>query len=237
MGTNAPHGRAPHRRPSQSGGETVVRWRWKQLMVPARSHRSRGDRVEDAFIDVGTRRPGWGGVPGRSVHTGDANEAADAGRFAWLDREAGWEIRRSGRPTLRAPRHLEDTIPRGFHSARAAIGSASRVRALAPVGAVLRRTSAGSAPCCEALRRRAVSRLATRRQKMMSPGLRRLRAGRRPRRGCRRPPSRCDAPSRRQVRLVGLDLRRRRRVLAVEARRQPHLGSPTSRARRPRWRR
>ena len=107
---------------SQSGGETVVRWRWKQLLVPSPEPQVEvrsGSKV--AFIDVGNEEARFGvEFQGREWHTGEVNEAADAKRFAWLDRESGWEIRPVWTPDVYG-RHatLEDVIHAGFRSARA----------------------------------------------------------------------------------------------------------------------
>ena len=106
---------------SQSGGETVVRWRWKQLMVPAPEAQVEVcSGPKRAFVDVGNEEARFGvEFQGREWHTGDVNEAADAERFDWLDRDAGWEIRPVwtsdvyGRNAI-----LDDIIHAGFRAAR-----------------------------------------------------------------------------------------------------------------------
>lgn len=79
---------------SQSGGETVLRWRWKQLPVPPPEPQVEvrsGSRV--AFIDVGTATI-RGGVEydGEEWHDNDAAREHDAGRRTWLDRDEDWVI-------------------------------------------------------------------------------------------------------------------------------------------------
>lgn len=79
---------------SQSGGETVVRWRWQQLLVPPPEPQVEvRSGTNLAFIDVGNEAARFGvEFQGREWHTGEENEADDASRFEWLDRDAGWEI-------------------------------------------------------------------------------------------------------------------------------------------------
>lgn len=107
---------------SQSGGETVVRWRWTQLAVPSPEPQVEvraGSKL--AFVDVGNEAALFGvEFQGREWHSGEANEAADAERFAWLDHEAGWEIRPVWTPDVYGRNStLEDIIHAGFRSARA----------------------------------------------------------------------------------------------------------------------
>lgn len=79
---------------SQSGGETVIRWRWIQLPIPPPEpqvevrHRGR-----TAFIDVGDSAVRSGvEYNGVEWHTGEEQEEQDAVRADWLDRDACWEI-------------------------------------------------------------------------------------------------------------------------------------------------
>lgn len=79
---------------SQSGGETVVRWRWLNLPIPPPEPqvavRSKG-RI--AFIDVGNGALRFGvEFQGLEWHTGEAREQHDADRQGWLDQDEGWII-------------------------------------------------------------------------------------------------------------------------------------------------
>jgi hypothetical protein len=76
---------------SQSGGETVVRWRWKHLPVPPPE-----PQVEVrcdgrlAFVDVGNAGLRFGiEFQGLEWHTGE-REKDDETRFAWLHDDADW---------------------------------------------------------------------------------------------------------------------------------------------------
>jgi hypothetical protein len=76
---------------SQSGGETVVRWRWLNLPVPPPEPqievRSKG-RL--AFIDVGNQDLRFGvEFQGLDWHTGE-HEADDEERLGWLGDDEGW---------------------------------------------------------------------------------------------------------------------------------------------------
>lgn len=77
---------------SQSGGESVVRWRWLGLAVPPPEPQVpvvSGSNV--AFIDVGHRQLRFGvEFNGVEWHTGAENEAQDAARFDWLRQDADW---------------------------------------------------------------------------------------------------------------------------------------------------
>jgi hypothetical protein len=80
---------------SQSGGETVIRWRWLHLPVPPPEPQvevSLPGRL--AFIDVGNAAL-RGGVEykGAEWHTGEEQEKDDEQRERWLDREGDWEVR------------------------------------------------------------------------------------------------------------------------------------------------
>jgi hypothetical protein len=79
---------------SQSGGETVVRWRWKNLPVPPPEPqvevRSNG---RTAFVDVGNEDLRFGvEFQGLEWHTGKEREDKDDDRFGWLRDDADWLI-------------------------------------------------------------------------------------------------------------------------------------------------
>ena len=79
---------------SQSGGESVIRWRWKQLPVappePQVEVRSHG-RV--AFIDVGNADVRAGvEYDGAEWHSSPADRERDVVRRTWLDADEGWVI-------------------------------------------------------------------------------------------------------------------------------------------------
>lgn len=79
---------------SQSGGETVVRWRWKNLPVPPPEPQVEvhsDGRV--AFVDVGNEDLRFGvEFQGVEWHTGQEREANDETRFGWLRDDADWII-------------------------------------------------------------------------------------------------------------------------------------------------
>lgn len=79
---------------SQSGGETVVRWRWKHLPVPPPEPQvqvTSDGRV--AFIDVGNEGLRFGvEFQGVEWHTGKEREDKDEERFDWLRKDADWII-------------------------------------------------------------------------------------------------------------------------------------------------
>lgn len=79
---------------SQSGGETVVRWRWCHLPVPPPEPQvvvRSGGRL--AFVDVGNGGLRFGvEFQGLEWHTGEDNEAKDEDRFDWLRDDADWII-------------------------------------------------------------------------------------------------------------------------------------------------
>lgn len=80
---------------SQSGGETVIRWRWLTMDVfPPEPQVEVNAGGRCAFIDVG-HEPMRAGVEydGAEWHQGEANEAHDAARRTWLDKDADWAIR------------------------------------------------------------------------------------------------------------------------------------------------
>lgn len=79
---------------SQSGGETVVRWRWKNLPVPPPE-----PQVEvhsdgrTAYVDVGNEGLRFGvEFQGVEWHTGRKREEDDEERFGWLRKDADWVI-------------------------------------------------------------------------------------------------------------------------------------------------
>jgi hypothetical protein len=76
---------------SQSGGETVIRWRWKHLPIPPPEPQVEvSDSGRTAYIDVGNA-----GIRGGVEFNGiewhqDADK--DAARAAWLDKDADWVL-------------------------------------------------------------------------------------------------------------------------------------------------
>ena len=105
---------------SQSGGETVVRWRWKSLPVPPPEPQVEvhaGGKV--AFIDVGNEDLRFGiEFQGREWHTGDEREEADEDRFGRLE-DAGWIIEPVWTPDVYGrDARLEDVIFDGVRRAR-----------------------------------------------------------------------------------------------------------------------
>lgn len=106
---------------SQSGGETVVRWRWKHLPVPPPEPqvavRSRG-RV--AFIDVGNDDLRFGvEFQGIEWHTGSENEAKDEARSGWLSDDEDWIIEPAWTPDVYGRNaRIEDIILDGVRRAR-----------------------------------------------------------------------------------------------------------------------
>jgi hypothetical protein len=79
---------------SQSGGETVIRWRWLHLPVPPPEPQvevRHGGRT--AFIDVGNPVV-RGGVEfnGHEWHDDPVDRAADATRAQWLDEDGDWAL-------------------------------------------------------------------------------------------------------------------------------------------------
>lgn len=79
---------------SQSGGETVIRWRWLHLPVapPEPQVEVRADGCL-AFIDVGNGDVRAGvEYNGTEWHTAPADVVADQERAAWLDRDADWSL-------------------------------------------------------------------------------------------------------------------------------------------------
>lgn len=79
---------------SQSGGETVIRWRWKSLPLPPPEPQvevRHDGRL--AFIDVGNAHLRCGvEFNGVEWHEGDEARANDAERAAWLDKDGDWEL-------------------------------------------------------------------------------------------------------------------------------------------------
>ena len=79
---------------SQSGGETVIRWRWLHLPIPPPQSQvevRHGGRL--AFIDVGNAEV-RGGVEFNGVkwHDAPTDRAKDAKRAEWLDQDADWVL-------------------------------------------------------------------------------------------------------------------------------------------------
>lgn len=115
--TVAPHtdGRA------QSGGETVVRWRWKNLPVPPPEPQVEvhsGGRV--AFVDVGNEGLRFGvEFQGVEWHTGQEREDKDEARFSWLRDDADWIIEPVWTPDVYGRNaRIEDLIVDGVRRAR-----------------------------------------------------------------------------------------------------------------------
>ena len=106
---------------SESGGETVVRWRWKDMPVPPPLPQIEvrcGTKL--ARIDVGNEELRFGvEFQGREWHTGEEKEALDAERFAWLRDDAGWIVEPVWTPDVYGPsERLEDVIFDGVRRAR-----------------------------------------------------------------------------------------------------------------------
>jgi hypothetical protein len=78
---------------SQSGGETVVRWRWLNLPVPPPEPQTEvHSNGRLAFIDVGNAGLRFGvDFQGVEWHTGE-HEAADEDRFGWIRDDTDWII-------------------------------------------------------------------------------------------------------------------------------------------------
>lgn len=79
---------------SQSGGETVVRWRWKNLPVPLPEPQVEvHSDGKTAFVDVGHEGLRFGvEFQGVEWHTGKECEEEDETRFGWLRDDADWII-------------------------------------------------------------------------------------------------------------------------------------------------
>jgi hypothetical protein len=79
---------------SQSGGETVVRWRWKNLPVPPPEPQVEVNADgRTAFVDVGNEALRFGvEFQGVEWHTGEEREESDEARFGWLRDDAAWII-------------------------------------------------------------------------------------------------------------------------------------------------
>lgn len=106
---------------SQSGGETVVRWRWKHLPVP---HPEPQVEVlslgRTAYVDVGNQELRFGvEFQGVEWHTGVENEENDETRFGWLRKDAGWIIEPVWTPDVYSRNSpLDDMILDGVRRAR-----------------------------------------------------------------------------------------------------------------------
>lgn len=105
---------------SQSGGETVVRWRWLNLPVPPPEPQvevRHDGRL--AFIDVGNPSLRFGvEFQGVEWHTGPAQEEKDEDRFTWLARDAGWLIEPVWTADVYGSERLDEVILRGVQQAR-----------------------------------------------------------------------------------------------------------------------
>ena len=106
---------------SESGGETVVRWRWKDMPVPPPLPQIEvrcGTKL--ARIDVGNEELRFGvEFQGREWHTGEEKEALDSERYAWLRDDAGWIVEPVWTPDVYGPsERLEDVIFDGVRRAR-----------------------------------------------------------------------------------------------------------------------
>lgn len=108
---------------SQSGGETVVRWRWKHLPVPPPEPQVEvrsGGRL--AFVDVGNEELRFGvEFQGREWHTGE-HEDDDETRFDWLRGDADWVMEPVWTPDVYGSERLEDIILAGVRRARSRMG-------------------------------------------------------------------------------------------------------------------
>jgi hypothetical protein len=79
---------------SQSGGETVIRWRWLALPIPPPEPQVEVRAVGKlAFIDVGDDDIRAGvEYNGAEWHSDPVDAAADDERAAWLESEADWSL-------------------------------------------------------------------------------------------------------------------------------------------------
>ena len=104
---------------SESGGETVVRWRWTNMPVPPpRPQVEVRSSTKLARIDVGNDELKFGvEFQGREWHTGEDQEERDEERLEWL-RDAGWIIERVWTPDVYGSERLEDIIFDGVRRAR-----------------------------------------------------------------------------------------------------------------------
>jgi hypothetical protein len=106
---------------SQSGGETVVRWRWLNLPVPPPEPQievvSHGRR---AFIDVGSRDLRFGvEFQGLEWHTGEQHEDDDEARFGWLRDDEDWIMEPVWSSDVYGPQaRIEDVILDGVRRSR-----------------------------------------------------------------------------------------------------------------------
>lgn len=80
---------------SQSGGETVIRWRWLNLSVPPPEPQVEvQSKGRLAYIDVGNGSLRAGvEYDGEEWHDGEAERQHDAARRGWLDADEGWVIK------------------------------------------------------------------------------------------------------------------------------------------------
>ena len=104
---------------SESGGETVVRWRWTNMPVPPPQPQvvvRSGTNL--ARIDVGNEELKFGvEFQGREWHIGEENEERDEERFEWL-RDAGWILEPVWTPDVYGSERLEEVIFDGVRRAR-----------------------------------------------------------------------------------------------------------------------
>lgn len=105
---------------SQSGGETVVRWRWINLPVPPpRPQVEVRSGAKVAFIDVGNDDLRFGvEFQGKDWHTGAEREHDDEERFGWLEQQADWIIEPVWTPDVYGSERLEQLILAGVRRAR-----------------------------------------------------------------------------------------------------------------------
>jgi hypothetical protein len=106
---------------SQSGGETVVRWRWKNLPVPPPEPQVEvNSDGRTAFVDVGNEGLRFGvEFQGLEWHTGEEREESDEARFGWLRDDAAWIIEPVWTEDVYGRKaRIEDVIMDGVRRAR-----------------------------------------------------------------------------------------------------------------------
>jgi hypothetical protein len=98
---------------SQSGGESVIRWRWMQLPVPAPVPQVEvRSGARQAFVDVGNAELRAGvEYDGEEWHCRPTDREHDALRRHWLDRDEDWVIEPLVCADVYGPRQrVEDAI-------------------------------------------------------------------------------------------------------------------------------